>query len=90
SGMRLMTYLVSEFLHMVTAAVLIVLLFLGGWHFWGLTSSCSVSGRSKGSLAASAVTATKNTTNVKGCRTIFHTPVWACWSTIWSSRRLPA
>ena len=44
SGMRLMTYLVSEFLHMVTAAVLIVLLFLGGWHFWGLTGSEPVAG----------------------------------------------
>ena len=29
----------AEFLHMVTAAFLIVILFLGGWHFWGLTGS---------------------------------------------------
>jgi len=39
SGMKLMMYLVAEFLHMITAAVLIVILFLGGWHFWGLTGS---------------------------------------------------
>src|SRR5205085_6814625 len=30
---------IAEFLHMVTAAFLIVILFLGGWHFWGLTGS---------------------------------------------------
>ena len=39
SGMKLMMYLVAEFLHMIAAAVLIVILFLGGWHFWGLTGS---------------------------------------------------
>lgn len=39
AGMRLMMYLVSEFLHMVTASFLIVILFLGGWHFWGLTGA---------------------------------------------------
>lgn len=39
SGIKLMLYLVAEFLHMVTAAFLIVILFLGGWHFWGLTGS---------------------------------------------------
>jgi NADH-quinone oxidoreductase subunit H len=37
AGIKLMMYLVSEFLHMMLAAVLIVVLFLGGWHFWGLT-----------------------------------------------------
>ncbi len=37
--MKLMMYLVAEFLHMVTAAFLIVILFFGGWHFWGLTGS---------------------------------------------------
>lgn len=37
SGMRLMLFLVSEFLHMVAASFLIVVLFLGGWHLWGLT-----------------------------------------------------
>jgi len=36
SGIKLMMYLVAEFLHMITAAFLIVILFLGGWHFWGL------------------------------------------------------
>jgi NADH-quinone oxidoreductase subunit H len=39
SGIKLLMYLIAEFLHMVTAAVLIVVLFLGGWHFWGLTGS---------------------------------------------------
>ncbi len=39
SGMKLMMYLVAEFLHMIAASVLIVILFLGGWHFWGLTGS---------------------------------------------------
>jgi NADH-quinone oxidoreductase subunit H len=39
SGVKLMLYLTSEFLHMVTAAFLIVILYLGGWHFWGLTGS---------------------------------------------------
>ncbi len=38
SGMKLLLFLIAEFLHMVTAAMLIVLLFLGGWHFWGLTT----------------------------------------------------
>lgn len=37
SGMKLMLYLVAEFVHMVTASFLIAILFLGGWHFWGLT-----------------------------------------------------
>jgi len=39
SGMRLITFLIAEFLHMVTAAMLISILFLGGWHFWGITGS---------------------------------------------------
>jgi NADH-quinone oxidoreductase subunit H len=37
SGIKLMMYLVAEFLHMFVASFLIVILFLGGWHFWGLT-----------------------------------------------------
>jgi NADH-quinone oxidoreductase subunit H len=36
-GMKLLLFLIAEFLHMVTASFLIVILFLGGWHFWGLT-----------------------------------------------------
>ncbi|HEV3415884.1 MAG TPA: NADH-quinone oxidoreductase subunit NuoH [Pirellulales bacterium] len=39
SGMKLLLFLIAEFLHMITAAFLIVILFLGGWHFWGLTGS---------------------------------------------------
>jgi NADH-quinone oxidoreductase subunit H len=39
SGIRLLLFLVAEFLHMVTAAFLIVIMFLGGWHLWGVTGS---------------------------------------------------
>jgi NADH-quinone oxidoreductase subunit H len=39
SGIKLMMYLVADFLHMVTASFLIVILFFGGWHFWGITGS---------------------------------------------------
>ena len=38
-GIKLMMYLVGEYLHMVAAAFLIVMLFFGGWHCWGLTGS---------------------------------------------------
>lgn len=44
SGIKLMMYLVAEFLHMVMAAFLIVILFLGGWHFWGITGSSDAIG----------------------------------------------
>lgn len=39
SGAKLLMYMVAEFLHMITAAFLIVILFLGGWHFWGLSGA---------------------------------------------------
>jgi NADH-quinone oxidoreductase subunit H len=39
SGAKLMLFMTAEFLHMILAAFLIVILFLGGWHFWGLTGS---------------------------------------------------
>ncbi|HVX63224.1 MAG TPA: complex I subunit 1 family protein, partial [Pirellulales bacterium] len=39
AGMRLLLYLIAEFLHMVTASFLIVILFFGGWHLWGLTGA---------------------------------------------------
>ncbi len=39
SGMRLLLFLVAEFLHMITASFLIVILFLGGWHCWFLSGS---------------------------------------------------
>ena len=39
SGIKLLLFLVSEFLHMITAAFLIVIMFLGGWHLWGVTGS---------------------------------------------------
>ncbi|GAB6164739.1 NADH-quinone oxidoreductase subunit NuoH [Thermostilla marina] len=44
SGMKLMMYLVSEFLHMIAASFFVVILFLGGWHLWGLTGSDEVVG----------------------------------------------
>lgn len=37
AGLKLLLFLVAEFLHMILAAFLISILFLGGWHFWGLT-----------------------------------------------------
>lgn len=43
SGMKLILFLIAEFLHMITASVLITVLFLGGWHFWGLTDVETVS-----------------------------------------------
>lgn len=39
SGIKLMMYLVAEYMHMILAAFLIVILFFGGWHLWGLTGS---------------------------------------------------
>ncbi len=41
SGMKLLLFLTSEFIHMVTASFLISILFLGGWHFWGVTGDSS-------------------------------------------------
>jgi NADH-quinone oxidoreductase subunit H len=41
SGIKLMMFMVAEFLHMITAAFLLVILFFGGWHFWGLESLLS-------------------------------------------------
>jgi NADH-quinone oxidoreductase subunit H len=37
AGMKLLLFLIAEFLHMVVSAFLIVILFFGGWHLWGLT-----------------------------------------------------
>ncbi len=37
SGMRLLLFLVAEFLHMITASFLIVIMFFGGWHCWWIT-----------------------------------------------------
>lgn len=39
AGIKLLLFLVAEFLHMIAASFLIVMLFLGGWHFWFLTGS---------------------------------------------------
>ena len=44
SGVKMMMYMVAEFLHMITAAFLIVILFLGGWHLWDLTGSGAATG----------------------------------------------
>ena len=37
SGIKMMMFMVAEFLHMITAAFLLVILFFGGWHFWFIT-----------------------------------------------------
>ena len=34
--MKLVLFLTAEFIHMITASFLVVILFLGGWHFWGM------------------------------------------------------
>jgi NADH-quinone oxidoreductase subunit H len=39
AGIKLLLFLVAEFLHMIAASFLIVILFLGGWHFWLITGS---------------------------------------------------
>lgn len=39
SGIKLLMFLVAEYLHMVSAAFLIVILYLGGWHLYPLTGS---------------------------------------------------
>lgn len=39
AGMKLLLFLIAEFLHMVAAAFLIVILFFGGWHFWGMPAA---------------------------------------------------
>jgi NADH-quinone oxidoreductase subunit H len=39
AGMKLLLFLIAEFLHMVVAAFLIAILFLGGWHFWGMPTA---------------------------------------------------
>jgi len=42
AAMKLLLFLIAEFLHMVTAAFLIVILFFGGWDFWGMQTSSFV------------------------------------------------
>jgi NADH-quinone oxidoreductase subunit H len=37
AGMKLLLFLIAEFLHMIVGAFLIVILFFGGWHFWGMS-----------------------------------------------------
>lgn len=39
SGIKLLLFLVAEFLHMILASFLIVILFFGGWHLWIVTGS---------------------------------------------------
>ena len=43
AGIKLLLFLVAEFLHMITASFLIVILFFGGWHFPGLGASDEIS-----------------------------------------------
>ena len=44
SGMKLMMYLVGEYLHMIAASFLMVILFFGGWHLWWLTDGITSPG----------------------------------------------
>jgi NADH-quinone oxidoreductase subunit H len=37
--MKLVLFLTAEFIHMITASFLIVILFLGGWHLWGMSTT---------------------------------------------------
>ncbi len=39
AGMKLVLFLTAEFIHMITASFLIVILFLGGWHLWGMSAA---------------------------------------------------
>ena len=39
SGMKLLLFLIAEFLHMVTASFLLVIMFFGGWHFPFITGA---------------------------------------------------
>ena len=42
AGIKLLLFLIAEFLHMVAASFLIVILFFGGWHFWGMTEGDNI------------------------------------------------
>jgi NADH-quinone oxidoreductase subunit H len=39
SGVKLLFFLTAEFIHMITASILIVVMFFGGWHLWGVTGA---------------------------------------------------
>ena len=41
SGIKLLLFLVAEFLHMIAGSFLIVILFLGGWHCWVITGGAA-------------------------------------------------
>ncbi len=42
AGIKLVLFLTAEFIHMITASFLIVILFLGGWHFFGLGADTQI------------------------------------------------
>jgi NADH-quinone oxidoreductase subunit H len=44
SGIKLMMYLVGEYLHMIAASFLMVILFFGGWHLWWVTGAEEMAG----------------------------------------------
>lgn len=39
TGMKFALFMLGEYAHMITTSFLVVILFFGGWHFWGLTGS---------------------------------------------------
>jgi len=39
SGMKFALFFLGEYTHMITTSFLVVIMFFGGWHFWGLTGA---------------------------------------------------
>jgi NADH-quinone oxidoreductase subunit H len=55
SGMKLILYLIAEFMHMITAAFLMVILFLGGWHLPLVTGDATAESSGWGTAIARIV-----------------------------------
>jgi NADH-quinone oxidoreductase subunit H len=77
SGIKMMLYLVADLLHMVTASFLIVILFLGGWHFWGLTAGLNGAGGDLVTWPAAVVRAIVLLAKVMAVILFF---MWSRWS----------
>jgi NADH-quinone oxidoreductase subunit H len=57
AGIKLLMFMVAEFIHMITASFLMVILFLGGWHLWGITGTTTQVGWGMGLLRAAILLA---------------------------------